>query len=537
MCGIFIGRESKTLQTINPNGTPGIKLGSKAVSTTEVEQTLMVEAESDAVEGRNDELPRSSNASFLSTPEMRIPRLINDATLFWNETMDRPWLSFFQHNNITGKHPPFMILLTDVGWNQPDQKLGLRVRRSLRERELIEGIINHPYFHPTAWDQIRNGDMPIFDDTVNYYVFADVQQCIERNYPGYGEAGGRLNNSDTFHNRPPMKATSLRSCYFFENRYKFWEHPLFRDTSGTTNTTNEDKIASARAKLVIFDCRGRGPRCGKHATENRISIAAISGTFPDMKLDRDQGLMPPAVNPVVLSVEEEASIANCQSDAPNDPIRPIKALYLGNFRSGRNQNFTARGNYFALHDPEAGFIFRMQKDVEQWQREQTEIPIRIPTASGVNETTLYALKNVSYGKLMRSTKFAMVPRGDNKFSYRITEALSAGAIPVFHADDYMFPFRPELVDWNKCGIILPEKDAGQPTLDVISRLLSDPTKTCAMRQYCYFEIYKKYAATATKQIDGIVRGLDSLARGPRREQAGFICNETSIANLECNPSR
>lgn len=138
---------------------------------------------------------------------------------------------------------------------------------------------------------------------------------------------------------------------------------------------------------------------------------------------------------------------------------------------------------------------------------------------------------------MRSAKFTFVPRGDNKFSYRFTEALSAGDIPVYHGDNFMLPLRPELVDWNKCGIILPEKDAGQKTVDLIAKL--DPNTTCAMRQYCYFGIYKKYVDTSTKQIDGIVRGLDALARrkeGPK-EPAGIICNETSIANMDCNPVR
>ena len=148
-----------------------------------------------------------------------------------------------------------------------------------------------------------------------------------------------------------------------------------------------------------------------------------------------------------------------------------------------------------------------------------------------NETIL---ENPSYHSLLRNTKFALVPRGDNKFSYRFTEALSAGAIPIFHGDNHVLPFRPELVDWNRCGLVLPEKDAGETTLAKIEELLKQPKKLCSMRQYCYFEIYQKYVATPTKQINGLLEGLEALAKGPRKEHVGLVCNETSIESLDCN---
>ena len=136
---------------------------------------------------------------------------------------------------------------------------------------------------------------------------------------------------------------------------------------------------------------------------------------------------------------------------------------------------------------------------------------------------------------MGRTIFGLAPRGDNKFSYRFTEVLSAGAIPIYHGDDFVFPFRPELIDWNKCAIILPEKDAGKTTLDLINDI---PIKTrCMMRNYCYFGIYKKYVESDVGLIDGLVMGLEELAKGNKKPFAGVRCNSTSVANFDCNNVR
>ena len=176
-------------------------------------------------------------------------------------------------------------------------------------------------------------------------------------------------------------------------------------------------------------------------------------------------------------------------------------------------------------------MIQTQQVFDRMREQNDEIYIQ-----GENNTG-YGLKNATWKRVMRSTKFALAPRGDNKFSYRFTEALSAGAIPVFHGDGYIFPFRPEIVDWNKCALILPEKDAGQTAMDLIHELLASPEKMCKRRQYCYFEIYQKYMATNTRIINGLVEGLEALARGERKPPAGYFCNKTSIENFDCNPIR
>ena len=108
-----------------------------------------------------------------------------------------------------------------------------------------------------------------------------------------------------------------------------------------------------------------------------------------------------------------------------------------------------------------------------------------------------------------------------------------GTIPVYHGDNYVLPFRPELIDWNKCAIILPEKDAGNVTMNYIEhKLLPDPERMCRMRNYCYFEIYKKYIETDIRIIDGLVKGLDLVAKGHVSTFRGHQCNHTK--DTGCN---
>ena len=48
--------------------------------------------------------------------------------------------------------PTYMILLTNYGWNQKNWFRNKLVPRCIRTSELIQGVIDHPNFHPTAYE-------------------------------------------------------------------------------------------------------------------------------------------------------------------------------------------------------------------------------------------------------------------------------------------------------------------------------------------------------------------------------------------------
>ena len=182
------------------------------------------------------------------------------------------------------------------------------------------------------------------------------------------------------------------------------------------------------------------------------------------------GLPPPAPNPVVLTREQTHDIVTCQAEE----TRPFLLTFVGNFRHRTRQKLKLLTN---------------DKDV-------------LITRRGMENKF-----NGTFHELLALSKFAAAPRGDNKFSYRLTEVLSGGSIPVIHADSWVLPFRKELVDWTECALHIPEADVNK-TLDILAQI--DDKKRCQMRQKCY-EIYNKYMRTEEGTIAGIIESLEMVA--------------------------
>ena len=213
-----------------------------------------------------------------------------------------------------------------------------------------------------------------------------------------------------------------------------------------------------------------------------MSVVSLSSLIQNSDERYDQGLISPAGKPVTLSQQQEWDIMTCEAETK----RSLYVTYAGNFRSGPGagaRGFSARGAFQPLNDNKRIFVSRY---------------------FNAGEFNQSKLSQYSYEEFLADTVFALAPRGDNKFSYRFTEVLSSGAIPVVLADDWVWPFRPELVDWKQCAVILPEKDAGTTTIAYLDSISEE--ERCRMRQACR-TIYKHYVETPVKQIDGIVKGL------------------------------
>lgn len=114
-----------------------------------------------------------NNQSLAPSSFLSFDSLLNDKTLPWDSTATRGWLQ----DSTT--QPPAMMLLTSVGWNNVNQTWGSQIYRGMRMRQLMDGIINHPWFHPTAWQALNDGSMEI-SNTTRYYVFLDRDTCGEK---------------------------------------------------------------------------------------------------------------------------------------------------------------------------------------------------------------------------------------------------------------------------------------------------------------------------------------------------------------------
>lgn len=145
-----------------------------------------------------------------------------------------------------------------------------------------------------------------------------------------------------------------------------------------------------------------------------------------------------------------------------------------------------------------------------------------------------SIANVTYDDILKRSIYSGAPRGDNKYSYRFTEILASGGIPIAMADDWILPFRPELVDWSECIILIPERDYGLKMLKYIAPITL--SERCERRKKCY-DIYRSYIETGRKVIDGIVQGLELVALGHIRNMTAIHCDPTTPDSDDCNPLR
>jgi len=60
-----------------------------------------------------------------------------------------------------------------------------------------------------------------------------------------------------------------------------------------------------------------------------------------------------------------------------------------------------------------------------------------------------------YADLLANTTFALCPRGDALFSYRLLESMHAGVIPVILADGWVLPFS-ELLNYSDFALHVEE---------------------------------------------------------------------------------
>jgi hypothetical protein len=152
----------------------------------------------------------------------------------------------------------------------------------------------------------------------------------------------------------------------------------------------------------------------------------------------DQGLPPPPGKRATLTEEHQQAISMCPDD---DKTRPFFFTFVGNLnRDGKirnpNPHFHARSDLKRFHDVNAGIL--------------------------VMEARAFAatLPNVTFEDLLIMSKYSATPRGHSKFSYRFSEVMSGGSIPVILADDWLLPFRPEVADWEKCKCCVRKMSVG-----------------------------------------------------------------------------
>ena len=109
--------------------------------------------------------------------------------------------------------------------------------------------------------------------------------------------------------------------------------------------------------------------------------------------------------------------------------------------------------------------------------------------------------------LMNST-FALVPAGRQPASYRFTEALSAGAIPVLIADNYVKPF-DSIIPWYTCLLQFPTTEMHR----IVKTLRSMPDEEKLKRQRNCLQIYENYLKDNETLLRSTIRSLKARFLG------------------------
>jgi hypothetical protein len=122
-----------------------------------------------------------------------------------------------------------------------------------------------------------------------------------------------------------------------------------------------------------------------------------------------------------------------------------------------------------------------------------------------------------YYRLLMDSVFAASPRGDNLYSVRLAEILSAAAVPVIYADGWVLPYTRDVVDWSDLAVILPQRKVNQ-TLDVLQSISDE--ERCKMQQRV-LTFYQQYVADSTGRLRGVLKILDSRLNRASKDITNF----------------
>lgn len=116
---------------------------------------------------------------------------------------------------------------------------------------------------------------------------------------------------------------------------------------------------------------------------------------------------------------------------------------------------------------------------------------KIDATAGVVDSAYYDLLNESL--------FAIVPRGDTHFSYRLLEALSFGCIPIILSDGWVLPF-DRTIPWRQMSLHVPEA-AYERIPELLARLSPE---TILILQNKVVEVYQRYLSNFEVIVDTLI---------------------------------
>ncbi|KAL7533968.1 hypothetical protein ACHAXR_007950 [Thalassiosira sp. AJA248-18] len=404
----------------------------------------------------------------------RLPRILFIVMVYF--AFDSKLISIQPHGGAPGPSSSlpaveYEVTTTNYGWTTPS---GSSFSRRILSGEFFNATLAHPRYNASAWADLEANP----DPTRHIIAFMDIDTCVESNYPIYGGGDWKVNMEKGHPSQSKMIMTILgESCEYLDKASR---------SPALTAHPDSRLIVLDCAGIIRFNlrsvCKNRGIFDNGHVMVGYYSVnkASVRPLF-------DVGIPPPAIKPVNLTASERDSIQSC-----------FKRKYLFSFQG---KGGFGRENLLAFQN-DTDFYVRIFSERNTYQSD-------IRTDGGDSN---------NFKGVMADSVFAGSPRGDLLFSYRFSEILSAGAVPVVYADGWLPPYNDHVVDWSKCAVFIPESDYGK-TAEILRAIPEG--KRCEM-QKCALEAWDKFAATRAGWVRALVAvalstsafGVDPLKSNP-----------------------
>lgn len=365
------------------------------------------------------------------------------------------------------------LTFTNFGWFHPDPELAIKTGRFKSSAVYADAVVRHPRYNSSAWTMLSRNP----DPARSIVAFIDVETCGETCWPvmcSY-ETSVDLENG-----------RSAMPGYLANDMCDLIERAL-----------GSPAMMAPESRLVVMSCFPGHPECLTNWTNNgyrnrtimdKLVVAHQTAHRINGVAKNDMGIPPLPIKPVVLNASEREDIANCRLD---NYTRPLLFFFKGRHR------FQHFGEYWGPLHGTPGVYANFGSD--HYTKDVTNV---------LYSQTRSQFGNDTYMNLLRSSRFAGAPRGDCLYSYRFSEVLSAGAMPVVYADGWILPYTEDVVDWNDVSVLLPQVEVNR-TMDVLKSFDSD--RLCEMQQKVV-QFYDDYVRDSDARLRGILKALEGRLR-------------------------
>jgi len=189
------------------------------------------------------------------------------------------------------------------------------------------------------------------------------------------------------------------------------------------------------------------------------------------------------VNPRTISMP---ALPICSSGAPKSGLRRIRISFQG------VESHPIRTRLAGFHNGDS-------------------VRINLVPKSRHNDLQLDAVRSVAdqeYLQLLEQSMFALVPRGDALFSYRLLEVMSFGCIPIILSDGWILPF-DRIIRWDSFAYTI-HADALDASMKF---LMSVSDEEMLLRQARVLSVYRDHFADLKTIISTLM--LEAIEIGIR----------------------